>query len=116
MDVSNFTNTQKDTLAILLSEGFDYDASYEASIFYSENVTNAREYAKSRSKIPHPNITIQEDNNNIQMSINAICGNSLKYDFSLGKIVITNPKQMTLLYFAEKWHQNEMLEDIRGTF
>ncbi len=63
MDISNFTNAQNETLAILLSEGFDYNASYEASIFYGDNLIYAREYAKTQSKSSHPNIIKETPSN-----------------------------------------------------
>ncbi len=75
MDISNFTSAQNETFAILLSEGFDYSASYEASIFYGENLIDAMEYAKSRSSL----------------RINAICETSSVASFA---IVETNPKEM----------------------
>ncbi len=50
MDISKLTISQKETFAILLSEGFDYNPSFEASIFYGNDVKNAREYARARSK------------------------------------------------------------------
>ncbi len=42
--ISNLTNEQSETMAILLSEGFDYNASYEASIFYPKDIQNARDF------------------------------------------------------------------------
>ncbi len=50
MDLSKLTNPQKETFAILLSEGFDYNPSFEASIFYGNDIQNAKDYARTRSK------------------------------------------------------------------
>ncbi len=49
LDKDKLTNAQKATFAILLSEGFEYNSSFEASIFYGKDIKNARIYAKTRN-------------------------------------------------------------------
>ncbi len=56
MDTSKLTISQKETFAILLNEGFDYNSSFEASIFYGNDIQNAREYPKSQKKSMRVNV------------------------------------------------------------
>ncbi len=48
-NIDKLTNAQRDVLAVLLSEGFDYNPSYEASIFYPKDIERAKDYAASRT-------------------------------------------------------------------
>ncbi len=105
MDVSSFSDEQLETLAILLSEGFDYNTSYEASIFYPKDTRRAREYANSRQNIPRKlSLTCT-------MRIKAVCENmpSLKFH-----IEISDPRKKTLQMFIseleQRWYSKKILD------
>ncbi len=50
------------TFAVLLSEGFDLNSSYEASIFFGQDIPSARAYAQSRTNTPPPIPTVPRNN------------------------------------------------------
>ncbi len=67
------------TLAILLSEGFDYNSSYEAAIFFGQDIRSARAYANARQSattgtLPNQihNTTSQKQSSTSQLRIRAI--------------------------------------------
>ncbi len=93
---AHLTPKQSETFAILLREGFDYIPSYETSVFYGENLSNARDYARSRQK-PSKNC----------LKINAICDNN---SFASFEMDVEKWKEMSLLNFINKMENklNEM--------
>ncbi len=86
----NLSDSQSDILAILLSEGFDYNISYEAVCFYPKDVQNARNFASSRlfenSNLNIPKLT----DSNRSMKIMATCDSLDDFEMEIDKPNETN--------------------------
>ncbi len=97
ISLSNLTPKQSETFAILLSEGYDYIPSYEASLFYAQNLTNARDYARVRQSITGNREEANSNPPGDHLKVNAICVSNPRVSFEMK--IENNWKQLTLLYF-----------------
>ncbi len=117
--LQKWRKAQRDIFGILLSEGFEYNPSYEASIFYPKDIQSARDYAASRTR--HSTGFKEKGKGNLRIIVkngSELLTEELKAFFSF-EMEVENPKKMTVITLLNKIEDKlncEHLEAFKGHF